>query len=99
MFLTEGGNSPLMDIRATSIQEAIKLAKRWNLLGIVSEAVPFVQCPRIVNVVKEEGLMCVTYGSLNNDPDLVRLLMKNGVDAVIADSVLTVRKSLTSSEI
>lgn len=95
MFLTEGGNSELMDVRATSLQEAIRLAKRWDLLGIVSEAVPLVQCPRLVGIVKDSGLMCMTYGSLNNDPVLARQLMQSGVDAVIADSVLAVRQSLT----
>lgn len=98
MFLTEGGNSKLMDVRATSLQEAIRLAKRWDLLGIVTEAVPLVQCPRLVGVVKGSGLMCMTYGSLNNDPELVRMLTQFGVDAVIADSVLAIRKSLTNSE-
>lgn len=98
MFLTEGGNSKLMDVRATSLQEAIRLAKRWDLLGIVSEAVPLVQCPRLVNVIKESGLMCMTYGSLNNDPALAKMLTQAGVDAVIADHVPAVRRSLNSIE-
>jgi len=25
-------------------------------------------CPRLVKVVKESGLVCVSYGILNNDP-------------------------------
>jgi hypothetical protein len=25
-------------------------------------------CPRLVKVVKESGLVCVSYGTLNNDP-------------------------------
>jgi glycerophosphodiester phosphodiesterase len=67
LFLTDAGTSPVGDVRAASLQEAIRFASRWNLLGIVSAAEPLVMCPRLVRVVKESGLVCVSYGSLNND--------------------------------
>lgn len=95
LFLTEAGTSPMQDIRASSLQEAIRLAKRWDLLGIVSESTPLVQCPRLVSVVKENGLVCVTYGTKNNDPMVAREQIQSGVDAVIVDSVLAVRQGLT----
>lgn len=95
LFLTEGGTAPMMDIRATSLQEAIRLARRWNLLGIVSECTPLIKCPRLVRAVKDSGIVCVTYGTQNNDPVNSRLQMQYGVDAVIVDSVLAVRKGLT----
>lgn len=68
LFLTDAGTSPVGDVRAASLQEAIRFACRWNLLGVVSAAEPLVMCPRLVKVVKESGLVCVSYGSLNNDP-------------------------------
>ena len=68
LFLTDAGTSPVGDVRAASLQEAIRFASRWNLLGVVSAAEPFVMCPRLVKVVKESGLICVSYGTLNNDP-------------------------------
>jgi glycerophosphodiester phosphodiesterase len=68
LFLTDAGTSPVGDIRAASLQEAIRFASRWNLLGVVSAAEPLVMCPRLVKVVKETGLVCVSYGTLNNDP-------------------------------
>jgi glycerophosphodiester phosphodiesterase len=68
LFLTDAGTSPVGDVRAASLQEAIRFASRWNLLGVVSAAVPLVMCPRLVKVVKESGLVCVSYGVLNNDP-------------------------------
>lgn len=68
LFLTDAGTSFSGDVRATSLQEAIRFASRWNLLGIVSAAEPLVLCPRLVKVVKESGLVCVSYGTLNNDP-------------------------------
>lgn len=73
LFLTDAGTCPTRDIRATSLQEAIRFASRWNLLGVVSAAEPLVMCPRLVRVVKESGLVCVSYGTLNNDPKHVQV--------------------------
>ncbi|KAG0130353.1 Glycerophosphoryl diester phosphodiesterase family-domain-containing protein [Tuber indicum] len=98
LFLTEAGTQPMADIRASSLQEAIRFASRWNLLGIVSAVEPLVLCPRLIKVVKESGLVCVTYGVMNNLPANVKLQTEQGVDAVIVDSVLAIRKGLTHEE-
>ena len=94
LFLTEGGTAPMADIRASSLQNAIRFAKKWNLLGIVSAAQALVKTPRLAQVVKLSGLVCVTYGVENNDPELAKIQMRAGVDAVIVDSVLAVREGL-----
>jgi glycerophosphodiester phosphodiesterase len=73
LFLTDAGTYPVGDIRAASLQEAIRFASRWNLLGVVSAAEPLVLCPRLVRVVKASGLVCVSYGTLNNDPKNVKV--------------------------
>ena len=73
LFLTDAGCSAVGDIRASSLQEAIRFASRWNLLGIVSAAEPLINSPRLVKVVKEIGLVCVSYGVLNNDPIMVQV--------------------------
>jgi glycerophosphodiester phosphodiesterase len=73
LFLSDAGASLVSDIRASSLQEAIRFASRWNLLGIVSYAEPFVNSPRLVKVVKQSGLVCVSYGAQNNDPDMVQV--------------------------
>ena len=73
LFLTDAGTSPVGDIRASSLQEAIRFASRWNLLGVVSDAGPLCNSPRLVKVVKDQGLVCVSYGSLNNDPVKVQV--------------------------
>ncbi|KAL4919771.1 Glycerophosphoryl diester phosphodiesterase family-domain-containing protein [Aspergillus aurantiobrunneus] len=98
LFLTDSGSSPIGDIRATSLQEAIRFASRWNLLGVVTQAECLVLCPRLIRVVKESGLVCVSYGTSNNDPHKVKLQAAEGIDAVIADSVLAIRKGLTEHE-
>lgn len=116
LFLTDAGLSPVGDIRASSLQEAIRFASRWNLLGVVTVAEPLVISPRLVRVVKESGLVCVSYGVFNNDPDnvqvsislvflllglwlthcvMLQLQVREGIDAVIVDSVLAIRKGLT----
>lgn len=73
LFLTDASSEPVGDIRASSLQEAIRFASRWNLLGIVSHAEPFVNSPRLVRVVKQSGLVCVSYGAQNNDPIMVQV--------------------------
>ncbi|OJJ62017.1 hypothetical protein ASPSYDRAFT_85712 [Aspergillus sydowii CBS 593.65] len=98
LFLTDSGSSPIGDIRASSLQEAIRFASRWNLLGVVTQAECLVLCPRLIRVVKESGLVCVSYGTSNNDPYKVKLQAAEGIDAVIADSVLAIRKGLTERE-
>jgi glycerophosphodiester phosphodiesterase len=98
LFLTDAGTSEVGDIRASSLQEAIRFASRWNLLGVVSAAPPLVYAPRLVRVVKESGLVCVSYGVFNNDSEKVALQVKQGIDAVIVDSVLAIRRGLTGED-
>ena len=96
----------MADIRASSLQQAIRFATRWNMLGIVSECNVF-KCFRLVRcvplyhtsdsrVVKESGLVCVSYGKENDDKVFVRKQIEAGVDAVIVDSVLAIRNELTN---
>lgn len=73
LFLTDAGVQPVGDIRASSLQEGIRFASRWNLLGVVSSAEPLVLSPRLVKVVKESGLVCVSYGVANNNPANVKV--------------------------
>lgn len=77
LFLTDAGTYPVGDIRASSLQEAIRFASRWNLLGVVSAAEALVISPRLVKVVKESGLVCVSYGTMNNDPEKVQVYTFN----------------------
>lgn len=79
LFLTDAGCSGVSDIRASSLQEAIRFASRWNLLGIVSAAEPLINSPRLVRVVKENGLVCVSYGTLNNNSAMVQVRYSNWI--------------------
>ena len=75
LFLTDAGTTTAGDIRASSLQEAIRFASRWNLLGIVTAVEPLLLCPRLVRAVKESGLVCVSYGTMNNVPENVQVRM------------------------
>ena len=50
----------------------------------------------IFRVVKESGLVCVSYGKENNDKRFARKQIEAGLDAVIVDSVLAIRNELTT---
>jgi glycerophosphodiester phosphodiesterase len=73
LFLTDAGCCDVCDVRASSLQEAIRFASRWNLLGIVAAAEPFINSPRLIKIVKENGIVCFSYGVLNNDPIMVQV--------------------------
>ncbi|CAG8500548.1 1090_t:CDS:10, partial [Acaulospora colombiana] len=77
---------------------AIRFAKLANLLGIVAKVNPIIEAPKLVNAVREAGLLMFTYGDSNNEVSNVRLQRKAGVDAVIVDSVLAVRRGLQQNE-
>ena len=66
-FLTDSGNSTQTDVRATNLQEAVSFAKKWELNGVVAASEPYVLAPQLVRFVKSKGMVCATYGALNDD--------------------------------
>ncbi|KXG45689.1 Glycerophosphoryl diester phosphodiesterase [Penicillium griseofulvum] len=71
LFITNAGKLPMsdMEMRASSLQAAVRFSKRWNLTGIVFASETLVLCPRLVGYVKRSGLVCGSYGPLNNIPE------------------------------
>ncbi|KAE8138298.1 humps family-domain-containing protein [Aspergillus pseudotamarii] len=71
MFITNAGKPPVADreLRAASIQSAVRFARRWKLSGLVFASEALVMCPRLVRYVQESGLICGSYGSQNNIPE------------------------------
>ncbi|KAF9171502.1 Glycerophosphocholine phosphodiesterase [Mortierella sp. AD011] len=97
-FLTDGGTSVMADRRCNSIQGAVRFATSIDLLGIVTHSGPVIEAPNLVKGIKETGLLVFTYGAQNNDVENAKLQRRHGVDAVIVDSVLAVRKGLQQAE-
>ena len=75
MFITNAGKLPAsdMEMRACSVQAAVRFSKRWNLAGIVFASDILLLCPRLVGYVRHSGFVCGSYGSLNNVPENVRV--------------------------
>lgn len=73
LFLTESGNIPTRDIRAISYQEAVRFAKKWNLKGVVPASEPLVASPMLIDLARDSGLICATWGSLNDDTECAKV--------------------------
>ncbi|KAI9498524.1 Glycerophosphoryl diester phosphodiesterase family-domain-containing protein [Zychaea mexicana] len=93
-FLTDAGTLPMADVRCNSLQGAVRFAKQADLLGIVAASEPILEAPRMTTIIKESGLLLFTYGVLNNEVEHAVAQKNYGVDAVIVDSVVAVRKGL-----
>lgn len=74
LFLTESGHIPTRDIRATSFQEAVRFAKKWNLEGVVMRSQPIAASPMLIDLVQASGLICASWGSLNDDTKCAKVL-------------------------
>ncbi|POR31633.1 Glycerophosphodiester phosphodiesterase GDE1 [Tolypocladium paradoxum] len=96
MFITNAGKLPATDleVRAASLQVAVHFAKRWKLAGVVFACETLLLCPRLVQFVKGAGLVCASYGLLNNIPDNSKMQAKAGVDIIVADRVGLIAKTL-----
>lgn len=70
MFITNAGKVPMsdMEVRAASLQVAVHFAKRWKLAGVVFACETLLLCPRLAHYVNKAGLLCGSYGTLNNVP-------------------------------
>lgn len=85
-FLTDAGTLPMADVRCNSLQEAVRFAKQADLLGVVAASEPILEAPKLVQVIKEMGLLLFTYGVLNNEVENAVAQKYYGVDAVIVVS-------------
>jgi glycerophosphodiester phosphodiesterase len=80
LFLTESGYISTRDIRATSFQEAVRFAKKWNLEGVAIRSQPLVAAPELIDLVKSSGLVCASWGDLNDEPESVKVKLHFSYD-------------------
>lgn len=66
-FGNDSGNWQPTEVRATTLQEGVRFAKKWNLDGLVIASEPFVYAPQLVGYVKGTGMVCAIYGALNDE--------------------------------
>ncbi|CAG8114749.1 unnamed protein product [Penicillium olsonii] len=101
MFITNAGKLPAsdLDMRASSLQAAVRFAKRWDLAGVVFASETLILCPRLVGYVKRSGLVCGSYGTLNNVPENSKvswavLFLAAGIQLLMVDNVRLITMAL-----
>ncbi|GMN49318.1 hypothetical protein TIFTF001_018484 [Ficus carica] len=94
-FLTNGGSEVYTDIRRNSLEEAIKLCLEGGLQGIVSQAKAIFRDPGAIAKIKESVLKLITYGQLNNVPEVVYMQHLMGVEGVIVDLVQEITEAVS----
>jgi glycerophosphoryl diester phosphodiesterase len=69
--LAPSSNSHVIYRKAStsSLQSAVRFAKRWSLSGIIFASDTLISCPRLIGYVKQSGLACGSYGLRNNIPE------------------------------
>ncbi|KAF8715396.1 hypothetical protein HU200_027039 [Digitaria exilis] len=95
-FLTNGGTQTYADPRRNSLEEAIKLCVAGGLQGIVSEVRAILRQPSAVAKIKDAKLSLMTYGQLNNVPEVVYMQHLMGVDGVIVDLVREIAEAVSA---
>ncbi|XP_021297118.1 glycerophosphodiester phosphodiesterase GDPD3-like [Herrania umbratica] len=95
-FLTNGGCEIYTDIRRNSLDEAIKLCLATGLHGIVSEVRAIFRSPGAVERIEESKLSLITYGQLNNVPEVVYMQHLMGVEGVIVDLIKEITESVSN---
>ncbi|KGO77703.1 Glycerophosphoryl diester phosphodiesterase [Penicillium italicum] len=99
LFITNAGKLPISDleIRASSLQAAVRFARRWDLAGIVFSSETLVMCPRLMGYVKNSGLICGSYGPLNNISENSKIQQEAGVQILMVDEVGYISKALNGT--
>ncbi|KAI4132824.1 MAG: hypothetical protein LQ338_000528 [Usnochroma carphineum] len=94
LFINKAGSVPTGDFRASNLQQAIQFAKAWRLAGIVMLSDVFVLCPQLLHYAKSSGLICGSYGDLNDDPACAKIQAEAGLDAIIVNKVRLITQEL-----
>ncbi|WEW59841.1 hypothetical protein PRK78_005322 [Emydomyces testavorans] len=100
MFITNAGKLPITDMekRGASLQVALQFAKQWSLTGVILAAETFLLCPRLIKYVQTSGLVCASYGLVNNVPANAKLQADAGIDMLIVDRVGLISRALSSAQ-
>lgn len=96
LFLNDSSNWPTGDMRATSLQTAVRFAHRFGLAGVAMASEPFVASPGLVEFVRNQGLYTAAYGPLNDDISCAKIQAEAGVDLIIVNKVKLVKQALSN---
>ncbi|KAJ8759401.1 hypothetical protein K2173_006921 [Erythroxylum novogranatense] len=95
-FLTNGGCEIYRDMRRNSLDDAIKVCSEGGLQGIVSQVKAIFRNPGAVARIHEAKLSLITYGQLNNVPEVVYVQYLMGVEGIIVDLVHEITESVST---
>ena len=98
LLLTEGGKHLYSDGRCNSLRNAIQMARSHSLFGVVTNVSAILKAPHLIDVVHENGLILLSYGSENNDTEQVDVQMAYGIDGLISDHIQHIRGHLDTIE-
>ena len=83
------------DKRSDSIERAFDFAIEWDLDGVVFNIDAILNdCAAIVGRFHSRGIKVSTYGAKNNIVDFCKFQRDCGVDAIITDELLLIKRSL-----
>lgn len=97
MFLSTGGTSWHADPRRMSIQAAIEFATSNHLQGIIVDSGALFAHKDTVAKAKARGLVTMTYGLENDDPQWVAAQHELQVHGIIVDDVERISRHFLSS--
>ncbi|KAF5646624.1 ankyrin repeat-containing protein [Fusarium tjaetaba] len=95
LFLNDASNCMTGDMRATSLQTAVRFAYRFGLAGVAMASEPFIASPGLAGFVRRQGLYTATYGPLNDDAEGLELQAKAGIDLIVVNKVKHARQVLS----
>lgn len=83
VFINNARQLPVSDKekRTGSLQLIVRFAKQWGLAGIVFVADSLVICPRLINYIRSQGIICGTYNALNNETASVEVWFMSGFNS------------------
>jgi glycerophosphoryl diester phosphodiesterase len=83
------------DIRCTDWDTAINFAKNARCRGIISYTKPILENPSLIEKIHHNKLLLFTYGRDNEDEKAREFQKKHGVDSLIVDNIIHIKRNST----
>ncbi|KAK4221557.1 Glycerophosphodiester phosphodiesterase GDE1 [Podospora fimiseda] len=96
LFLVESfaGHDEPYDRRAIGVQTAMHFARHCGISGVIIRSDPFILSSSLVGKVHDRGLICWSYGNLNEDPNSALIQAEAVLDVIIVNKVRLISTTL-----
>ncbi|KAJ2769576.1 phosphate system positive regulatory protein pho81, partial [Coemansia nantahalensis] len=78
-----------------SLKEAVRFACTNNMLGIMCSASLLTRVPALIDSIKSNGLVAISFGPENRDEQLCAAQKEHGVDAIMCDGAIQYEPDLS----